>query len=127
MTFDKISPSNDDRRNEIEKVQKFILFARLPLSEIEAAASLYLDAIQSEFPLEVADVIAKRRESEAFNDSFLRAIREGAIFVGLQQWLDDESLIEDYIKSKDISNEIDPLMFSRVRSDFYYFSKCQSM
>lgn len=127
MSFDKIATSNEDRRNEIEKVQKFILFARLPLSEIEAAASLYLDAIQGEFPLEVADVIAKRRESDAFNDSFLRAIREGAIFVGLQQWLDDESLIEDYIKSKDISNEIDPLMFSRVRADFYYFSRCQSM
>lgn len=127
MTIDQLGPGSDERLDQIEKVQKFILFARLPLSEIEAAASLYLDVLQNEFPLEVADVIAKRRESEAFNDSFLRAIREGAIFVSLKSWLEDESLIEDYIKSKDISHEIDPLMFSRVRSDFYYFAKCQNM
>ncbi|MBQ69160.1 hypothetical protein CL689_03770 [Candidatus Saccharibacteria bacterium] len=101
----------------IDHLQRALISINLPQAQIEAALSLYLDSITKADPDFAEFIVLKRREDLAFYESVIRAVREGMILRSIGTFLEDYTLIEDYIKSKDISHEADPVMFGRIRAD----------
>mgnify|MGYP006140087853 CR=1 FL=1 len=101
----------------IDHIQRALISINLPEAQIEAALSLYLDSITKADPDFAEYIVLKRREDLNFCQSIIRAVREGMILRSISTFLDDKTLIEDYIKSKDISHEIDPVSFGRIRAD----------
>ena len=117
--------TQDPRLEQIETIRKAVAFSEINPADIKNLASSYLDSLIEHSPESGSSLISGRRSNVQFESLFLRAVREGLILGSLYFWLEDKTLIEDYLRTKPIEDELDPTMFSQVRSDV--FNLCQSL
>lgn len=113
------------RLEQIETIRKAVAFSEINPADIKNLASSYLDSLMEYSPEAGSALISGRRSSVQFESLFLRAVREGLILGSLYFWLEDKTLLEDYLRTKPIEDELDPAMFSQVRSDV--FNLCNSL
>lgn len=110
-----------NREIDIEYIRKAVVFSDVPVSLLRGLASLYLDSLSTTTPDEAVSIISSRRNLPDFDDMFLRAVREGLILGSLSLWIEDKTLISDYLMTKSIEDELNPKQYANVRSDFYHF------
>lgn len=113
------------RLEHIETIRKAVAFSEIPPADIRNLASVYMDSLISQDQISGSTLISNRRTDIQFETLFLRAVREGLVLGSLYFWLEDKSLLDDYLKTKPIEDELDPVMFAQVRSDIYNF--CHSL